>query len=41
MFLVVGKRKRNRILGRSRYRWEDFIKALKKIDLKEWTSGIR
>jgi hypothetical protein len=39
--LVVGKLNGNSVLGRSRCRWEDFIKTLKKIDLKKWTSGIR
>ena len=41
MLLGVEIRKRNKVLGRSRCRWEDFVKALKKIDLKKWTSGIR
>lgn len=36
--LLVGKLKGNRILGRSRCRWEDFIKTVNKIDLKKWTS---
>jgi hypothetical protein len=41
MLLVAGKRKRKRVLGRSRCRWEDFIKALKIIDLKKLTSIMR